>query len=154
MIIRNLLKVIKSKIASTVWMISWIITFLLIDNFVEFNQLVGNQWKIYAYIEIYSNYLIAILFAIFLAISTYKFYFLKNQWLKESYSWIIWSIASIIAIWCPACTITVWSYVWLSWLLLSLPFFWLEIKLTWIVIMIIWIYFMLKNLEVCKINYK
>ncbi len=152
MLINNLLKLLKSKLAITSWIISFIIIISIMNHMMDYNFIVWNQWEIYANIEYYSNYIIAILFWLIVASFVYKLYFFKSTWIKESSTWFIWSFASILVIWCPACTITLATYIWIWGLLLALPFDWLEVKWVWIFLMLIWLYYMLRDLEVCKIK--
>ncbi len=151
-IIQNLKKLFKSKLAVFVWIISWIFVLFLSMHFVDYVHIVGNQWKFYANIEYYSNYLLAILFWLLMACMTYKIYFLWSFALWKNSWWLFGGIISIFAIWCPACGITLASYVWLSSVFLSMPFFGLEIKIIWIILLFIILLFLLKDLDTCKIK--
>lgn len=153
-IFQNLIKVIKSKLSITAWIISWWIILRISNDFTNYDLMLWNYGPILANIEYYSNFLIAFLFWLLIASTTYKIYFFGNFSKYQSWGWIIWSIASIVTIWCPACSITLASYIGIGGTILSMPYFWLEIKAVWILVLLISLFFILKDLEVCKITKK
>ena len=151
---KNLLKVLKYPPSLIIWIIVWGISFYFMNDFLEYMHMVSIEWVLYANIEYYSNILLAILIGLFIAAVVYKFLFFKNFNKTQSTTSLIWGMAGMVAVGCPACTITLGSYIWLSGILTAMPFLGLEIKIIWILLMIIWITLLLKDLEVCKINFK
>ena len=147
--LKNIVKVLKSKI----WIVGIIIGISLISipsyYFFESELIIWNFWYKYYLFELILTILISILFWFFLGSTLYKINFFNT---KKSWFWFIGWFLWILVSWCPACSITFASYLWLSWIIAILPFWGIELKIVSILILLYSIYFTIKNLEVCKIN--
>ncbi len=117
--------------------------------FTESLQIIGNLGITFYYVEISLSIIISILFWLFLSASFYKLKYFKttNTWV-----WWIWAFLGIIVTWCPACSITIASYIWLASIISILPFYWLELKFISVLMLIYANYSIIKNLEICKIK--
>ncbi len=151
---QNFLKVIKHIPSLSIWVITGVIAFLLIHWFTDYGIIYWNMWETYKNAEFYSNIVMSALIWIFIASSFYKIYLFSDFSAKQNSTWIIWSFLWIITVGCPACALTVGSYIWLGGILTSMPFFGMEIKIIGILIMLVGIFFTLKDLETCKISIK
>jgi len=119
--------------------------------FTESLQIIGNLGETFYYTEIILSIAISILFWLFLASSFYKFRYFgaKNTWI-----WWLWAFLWVIVSWCPACSITLASYIWLASIISILPFYWLELKFLSVFMLIYANYSIIKNLEICRIKTK
>ncbi|MBS8121557.1 hypothetical protein [Candidatus Vampirococcus lugosii] len=154
LVLGNLIKVIKSPFPMFLGIIAGITIYFVINHFMDYMHILGNQGLLYANIEYYGNYVIAVLFGLIFASSSYKIFYFGSFNAKENSSSILGSFLSLISIGCPACGITIASYIGLSGLILSLPYSGIELKILGILIMLISLFFTLKNLEVCKMKKK
>ena len=147
--LKNLLKVFKSKVW-IIWFIVWVAIILWISYyFINKELIIGNLWYNYYLMEISLTYIIAILFGLFLWASLYK---IKYFSIWDTTWWIIGAILWVLVTWCPACSITLASYLWLISFVSILPFGGMELKILSVIILL-WVnYDILKNLEVCKIK--
>ena len=147
--LENIKKVIKSEI----WVAGIIIGIVIIAIpsylFFESELIIWNFWYNYYLLEIILTILIAILFWFFIGSTFYKmkFFSKKNSWLWF-FAWFLWILVS----WCPACSITFASYLWLSWVIAVLPFWGIELKIISILILLYVIFLTIKNLEICKVK--
>ena len=152
--LKNLREVLVSPFALLRWIIAWCIVGIVWWYFMDIELIVWNQWHVIAYTEITLFILFILLFALFIAISVYKvLYFSANQW-KQLSIWSIWSFFAMIAVWCPACSITLASYIGLASILSVLPYGWLELKIVWIIVLLYAVISSLKSLHVCSITQK
>jgi len=117
--------------------------------FTESLQIIGNLGITFYYVEIILSIIISMLFWLFLSSSFYKFKYFgaKNTWI-----WWFWAFMGVIVTWCPSCSITIASYIWLASIISLLPFDWLELKFLSVFMLIYANYSIIKNLEVCKVK--
>jgi len=151
MIIKNLIKVLKSKI-SLFWVFFWMILIAIPTYyFLDSQIIIWNKWYIYYYFEMSLDILIMILFWIFVWSTLYKMAYF-NAW--KTWVWFLWWFLWILVSGCPSCTITLASYFWLAWIVSVLPFWWIELKVISVLILFYVCYSTLKNLEVCNLKIK
>lgn len=93
----------------------------------------------------------SVLFGGFVSAFAYKWYLFRDQ-SKTSYSWRGGGIFSVLVTGCPACSITLASYLWLAWLLSALPYGGIEIKIFSTIILLRSLGYQLKHLTVCSIK--
>ena len=150
----NLIKVLKSKI----WLV-WIIIGVLFISipsyyFMQRELVIWNLWITFYNLELGLIILIALLFWIFLWATLYKmkYFWVNNSKSKRSRLWFIWWLFGVLVAGCPACSITLASYIWLASIISLLPYKWLELKVVSVFLLIYAIYITLKNLEVCSLK--
>ena len=148
---KNLLKVLKSKIWF-VWMIFGVLLIIVPSYyFLDYEMIIGNKGYVYLYIELFLDWVIAILFWIFIGATLYKISYFS---VKKTWIWFLWWFLGILVSGCPSCTITLASYLWLASFVSILPYDWLELKIMSVFLLIYVCYTTLVNLEVCKIKKK
>lgn len=111
--------------------------------------LAGNMGKSFFYAEVILSLLISILFWFFLAVTIYKADFFSPN---RSALWVTGGFLWILVSWCPACSITLASYLGLASLISLLPYYGLELKVLWVVLILFAVISSLRNLEVCKLK--
>ena len=149
MIINNIYKVLKPS----VWLVGTLfgIALLAIPRF-SFTDSVLIIWNLgYSFyiFEITLWAIIAVLFGLFLWSTVYKINFFK--WWKSWVGLFGW-LLGILVTWCPSCSITLASYIWLAGILSILPFYWLELKFLSVFLLIYANYSTLKTLELCAVK--
>lgn len=148
--IDNLLKVIKDPVSLLRWSTVVLLMSLLQYRQFDFQLVVGNLWLLFAWTEVVLYILVTLLFALFVMAQTYKIrYFGREQKKKSTGGFLGWVIG-IITVGCPACSITIASFIWLSWLIAILPFEWLELKVLAVVLLLWANYTILRDLIICK----
>ena len=148
--INNFLKIIQDPISLLRWSsIVGLMSLLQYRQF-DFQLVVGNLGLVFARSEVILYILITLLFALFVMMQTYKIRYFGRWQKKKSTSGFVGWIVGIITVGCPACSITIASFVGLSWLISLLPFEWLELKVLAIWLLLRANYMILKDLLVCK----
>ncbi len=151
MIIKNLIKVLKSKV-SLFWVFFWMLLIAIPTYyFLDSQIIIWNKWYTYYYFEMSLDFLIMLLFWIFLWATLYKMTYFST-W--KTWVWFLWWFLGILVSGCPSCTITLASYFWLAWIVSVLPFWWIELKVISVLILLYVCYSTLKNLEVCNLKIK
>lgn len=151
-ILKNISKIFKKKCSLFAYLIS---IFLIGFSFYYFNNYPLIRWNYgatYFYIQIFLETSITILFPLFIAWSIYKICFFgwlsgKKMWIW-GVGWFLWVLVGG----CPACSISLATYLWLTSFLTFLPFWWLELKVVGFMILIYSNYSIFNNLEVCSIS--
>lgn len=147
--LQNITKILKSPIW-IIWFIIWVLLIAIPSYFFTNKHLViWNLWLTFYRTEIILTVIITILFWLFLWATLYKIQFFS---IKKSWVWFIWWILWVIVSGCPACSITLASYIGLAWIISILPYHWLELKVLAIFFLLYANYSTLKNLEVCKVK--
>jgi hypothetical protein len=116
----------------------------------DFQFVVGNLWVAFAWTEVILYGLITVLFALFIMAQTYKIRFFGRWKRKKSPTGIIWWIVGVLTVGCPACSITIASFIGLSSLIILLPFKWLEVKFIAVALLAYASYITIRDLTVCK----
>lgn len=146
----NITKIIQDPLSLLRWSAVVCLMSLLQYRQFDFELVVGNLWITFARAEVILYILVTLLFALFVMAQTYKIRYFATNNKKQSAGGILGGIIGIITVWCPACSITIASFVWLSWLIAILPFEWLELKV-WAIVLLLWAnYMLLRDLEVCR----
>ncbi len=114
----------------------------------------GNLGIIFYSIVIFLNIGISLLFSIFLSIFMYKYIKFSSFSTKEGTSSIIGSFFGVLLTGCPACSLSLASYLGFASILSFLPFFGLELKILGFIILFYANYSILKNLNNCNIKKK
>jgi len=134
------------------WILSfWSILFLWL-NYLDMEQMIGNMWQVIAYGQIWSHWLLAILFWLFVSATVFKIRRSNKRSPKKTWSGLFWWLLSAVIIWCPACSLWLATYIWIWTFLVQLPAFWLEIKLLWIAILVRASWSTIRDLYICPIK--
>lgn len=149
---QNIHHVIKSPLALTVGMLLTLVLWIVWRNFMDIHLMHGNMWKMRSTIELVLFVVFLVLFWLFIAISVYKAQYFWTGNTKELGLWSIWSALWMLVMWCPACSITLASYIWLASIISLLPYKWLELKVLWVFTLVYVIYSSLKTLHTCSIE--
>ena len=149
--LKNLLKIISSPIW-VFWTILGIVIIAIPEYyFMNSCLVIWNLWKVFYNTEIILTILNSILFWIFLWWTLYKINFFS---VKKSWIWLLWWFLWAIVSWCPACSITLASYLWLAWIISIFPYHGIELKFLSLFVLLYVDYSILKNLEMCELKIK
>ena len=150
--VRNTKKVL-SYLPGVIW---WIIAMVLVAfigwYFMDIELIAWNMWENRARLEVALLIALMLLFGFFVMISLYKFHYFSWTWKKETWLWAFWWILWILVVGCPACSVTIASYVWLASILTLLPYNGLELKIAWVLLLIYTVRSSLLTLEACSLK--
>jgi hypothetical protein len=124
----------------------------LFGYFTNSDLIAGNYGNNYLLLQILIQTLITLLFGIFVPISFYKIKYFGSFSIKENLSSGGGTFLGILVAGCPACSITLASYLGLTSIILFLPWNGLELKIIAVPLLIYANISLLKNLKVCKIK--
>ena len=146
---RNIIKVCMSR-SGIIWILIWILVIIIPSfYFIEKEIIIPYLWYNFYILELTLVIIISILFWIFLWSTFYKIqYFQVHKTGLWFTGWFLWILVS----WCPACSITLASYLWLGWFISIFPYYWLELKFLSLFMLIYANYYTLNNLQLCKIK--
>ena len=150
----NILKTNAKKLfykkASLLVMLLWIFI-IAAPSYYFTNSLliIWNLWVMFYYTEIILTLVISLLFWIFLAAVFYKLNYFST---KKYWIWMFWAFIWVVVSGCPACSITLASYIWLAGIISVFPYSWLELKFISVLLLLYANYYTIKNLELCKIK--
>lgn len=100
------------------------------------------------------QYILAILLSLFITLSAYKVFYFSNFNAKEEGVGSIATFFGILVAGCPACSLTIASYVGLAGFISFLPYDGLELKIVSILLLFIVSLSILNTLQVCSIKKK
>lgn len=149
---KKLLLVFKNIWTVLLFLASTVLLYLLMDSFTDFALIAGNLGYVFAYLEVFFNWFIAILFWIFLTWQIYKIILFSEINATNSLWWFLGTFLWVLLSWCPACSISVASYLGLASFFLIFPYYWLEIKIIWIILLAYSIYKLYITIDVCTIK--
>lgn len=125
---------------------------LLQFAFTDYATLAGNLGLGFALIELATGLLLAILFGINIALLWQKLALAGKVKAKEGASTTIGSVLGVIVTGCPACSITLASYLGVASIIGALPFYGLELKMIGIGLLVWSTDSLLKNITTCKMK--
>lgn len=128
--------------------------YYLFELFTYKELIIGNYGFTYYVVHVVSQFLIALLFSLFLTLSIYKYVAFSTYSAKEGSTSFIATFMGILAAGCPACSITLASYIGLAGLLSIFPYDGLELKLVAIPMLFYANYSVASNISSCKISLK
>jgi hypothetical protein len=146
---QNLLLAYKEAKVVTITIIAATIILLLQLLLTNIPLLIGNLGMTFATIELASSIILGLLFGINVGLLYYKLKLAASMNAKESGGTLLGAIFGLLVTGCPACTITLASYIGLASILSALPFTGLEIKFLGIALLIYSTNSLLKNLTTC-----
>ena len=146
---RNLILILKNPYA--LWIGVWTALFLwfLIEYFSDRALIAGNFGTTYATINLIFDIINIILIWLFVASFSYKRRLFGTS-IKNNQSGWFGSITSVLVSGCPACSITLASYLWLASFFALLPYNGLELKIVGTLVLIWSAYSNIKDLTSCK----
>ena len=150
----NILLVFKSPWSLLWWLIAWFIVGVLWWYFMDFDLIIWNQWHVVAYTELSLFFVFVLLFSVFVSISIYKILYFRSGDARQIWLWWVGWFLSLLVMWCPACSITLASYIWLASILSLLPYNGLELKVIWIVFLVYACIVSLRSLQTCALQEK
>lgn len=122
--------------------------------FTNLELLQGNFGNLYMWTQIILQSIITILFAIFLPVSVYKYVKFSSFSLKENTTSGFGAFIGVLVAGCPACSITLASYLGLAGLISYLPWYGLELKIIAVPLLLYANTVLLKNMNKCKLKIK
>lgn len=122
--------------------------------FTQVDMIQGNFGSLYLWTQLISQTIITLLFGLFVPISLYKIIVFNSFSVKENISSGSGTFLGLLVAGCPACSITIASYLGLASMMSLLPWYGLELKIIAIPLLVYSNYSLLKNLKVCKIKKK
>ena len=136
--------------------LAFVITTILIGSifiyFTNIELIAGNFGHTYLWWQIIMQILITILFGLFIPISLYKFLEFNFFSIKENVTSGGGTFLGLLVAGCPACSVTLASYLGLTSLVTLLPWYGLELKIIAVPLLLYANISLLKNLKVCKIK--
>jgi len=146
---KNILKIAHSYIGVFGIIIGIVIIAVPTYYFMDSELIIWNLWYRFYLVEVSLTIISALLLWLFLWATFYK---MNHFSIKDSSVWVFWWFLWAVVSWCPACSITLASYLGLAWFIYLLPYSWLELKVISILILVYANYSVLRNLESCKIK--
>ncbi|MCA9486431.1 MAG: hypothetical protein H6500_01425 [Candidatus Woesearchaeota archaeon] len=110
----------------------------------------GNLGETYFTITLALQTTISLLLALFVSVSLYKIKYFKQSDKAKSATSVVAGFLGMVAAGCPACSITLASYIGLAGFLSLLPFKGLELKILSVFLLVPVNYFLLRDMKVCK----
>jgi hypothetical protein len=152
-IISNLFMVFKDWRYSLLGVVIFLVFQIIFYAFTNMALTIGNLGMTFFVVQTITQSLIALLFAIFVPISIYKIVLFSDFSVKENTGGFIGSIMTVIVAGCPACSVTIASYIGLAGVFSIFPFYGLELKVVTVPILVWANYSVLKNLTACEIDF-
>lgn len=100
------------------------------------------------------QYSIAIFFSLFITLSIFKIFYFSSSSVKEGTTGGLGSILGVLVAGCPACSLTIATYLGLAGFISFLPYDGLELKALSLILLLGVNYYILKNLQLCSIKKK
>jgi len=126
-----------------------IVVWIVMEYFSDRALIAGNFGTTYATINLIFDIINIILIWLFVASFSYKRRLFGTSSKNNQSGWF-WSITSVLVSGCPACSITLASYLWLASLFALLPYNGLELKILGTLVLIWSVYSNIKDLNSCK----
>ena len=120
--------------------------------FTDMDMISGNFGHSYMWFQIIAQTIISILFGLFVPISIHKIVVFNSFSLKENLSSGGGTFLGLLVAGCPACSITLASYLGLASIVSFLPWYGLELKILAVPLLLYANISILKNLKVCKVK--
>lgn len=152
LIIKNLKKVLLKPSSALSTFIAILAIWSLFYYFKNTQLIIGNLGLTFYIAELTLDIFIALLFWLFIWSTVYKIYYFTAP--KKKHIWVWWFASFFwIFVWgCPACSITVASYLGLASILSVFPYYWMELKVLSFIMLLYVVYDTLKTLEVCSVK--
>ena len=146
---RNLFLVLKNPYAMWTGVLVASLLWYVIEYFSDRALIAGNFWSTYATINLIFDIINIILIWLFVASFVYKRRLFWNSSKNNQSGWF-GSVTSVLVSGCPACSITLASYLGLASLFALLPYNGLELKVVGTLVLIWSVYTNIKDLTSCS----
>ncbi|MDD2871084.1 MAG: hypothetical protein PHS49_03765 [Candidatus Gracilibacteria bacterium] len=150
----NLKKVFLNKISFLASVLSFLAMIYLFNYFASRELVIGNLGYNFYLTELSFDILIAILFGLFVGSTVYKMNYFSKTDKKNTILGGIGGFFGVLITGCPACSITLASYLGLASIISVFPFYGMELKVLSLALLLYVVYDTLKSLEVCKVKIK
>ncbi len=152
LILKNLKKVL-FNISSLIAIVMWIVAIWGVFIYFSHSELIiWNLGYTFFVVDLIFNILITLIFGLFIWSTVYKILYFSTPTKRHLWVWWFASFFWILVSGCPACSISVASYLWLTWVIAVFPFSGIELKVFSLIMLLYVVYSTLKTLEVCKIK--
>lgn len=152
--LENIIMVLKTTDSLIAGILSTVFISAIMFYFTYFEETYYNIGAYYAYLQTISQAVLALLFGINIALLYYKLKFMSQFNAKETNTTVLSGILGVIVSGCPACGITLASYVGLASFFASFPLLGMELKFVGIAILLFSINSLSKNLTSCDSKVK
>ncbi len=115
---------------------------------------IGNLGMTYFIVQTISQSLISVLFSIFVSVSVYKIILFSDFSIKENTTGFFGGLLTVVVAGCPACSVTLASYIGLAGFFSLFPYLGLELKVITVPLLIWTNYSVLKTLTSCEIDFE
>ncbi len=146
---RNLLLVLKNPYALWAGIVLASLLWYVIEYFSDRALIAGNFWDTYATINLIFDIINIILIWLFVASFVYKRRLFGSSSKNNQSGWF-GSITSVLVSGCPACSITLASYLGLASFFALLPYNGLELKVVGSLVLMWSVYTNIKDLTTCR----
>jgi len=150
----NIKRVYSANLPYIITIFSGFIISFIMFYFTNLEQIRWNMGINYTIFLIVIQILISILFGINMTMLWEKLHFSAKIDSNEAGSVSLATILSVIVSGCPACGITIASYLGLASVLSSLPLYGLELKIAGLILLLYSTDSLVKDMHTCKINFK
>ena len=154
MIVSNFKNICFDKVSPFGWVLALFAMLLFWYFTMDMALMRGNLWDTIAYTVWWFHILLSILFGLFIATHIHKYRHTKMTSTQEKVTGGLGTFLGIVVTWCPACSITLAAYLGLAWLMASLPWYGLEVKIVGILILWRSQYIALRDIWICKVKRK
>ncbi len=148
----NFIEVFTKWYSIPIFIVTSLLVGYIFSLFTNIDLIFGNFGVHYLWAQIVTQTLITLLFGLFVPISIYKIIVFNSFSIKENLSSGGGTFLGLLVAGCPACSITLASYLGLISIVSFLPWYGLELKLIAIPLLLYSNYSLLKNLKTCKIK--
>lgn len=152
LVLRSLHHLLYARFAVACWLFSLLLLLLLWWWMTDFALSIGNLWQSMFTLHILLYILFCVLFGIFVAATVYKITYFGEHAQKNTFLGGLWWFVWILVAWCPACAISVASYIWLASVVALLPRHGLELKILGVLLVWYAARKALVTMEVCELK--
>lgn len=157
---KHKLRILKERLFEVFSEFAFILLFLVFSILLywffvsqTFDELIiANYGLIYYNVVWITQYILIVLLSLFLVLFLYKIYYFSKFDIKGDSSGSFASIIAILVSGCPACSITIASYIGLAGFLSLFPYDGLELKFLGIILLLYAIYSTLMTLHECSVG--
>ncbi|QFR39136.1 hypothetical protein A9Q91_02780 [Candidatus Gracilibacteria bacterium 28_42_T64] len=150
-IYHNIIKVLKSPLGIIGVFFGGMTILLPSFYFIQKDLIIGNLGHSFYIMEIVLTIVISILFGLFIGSTLYK---IKYFQVKKTGAGFIGGFFGVLVSGCPACSVTLASYIGLASIISTFPYYGMELKFLSVFMLIYANYATLKTLELCNIQVK
>lgn len=151
---QSLRHLVHSRFAIICGLFAMILLFVVWWWMTDLDLSLGNRWKRMFCFQIILYLFFCVLFGLFVAATVYK---IRLYWTSDKHTsgiWAIWWFLGILVAWCPACAVSIASYIGLASIVSLLPRGGIELKIAWVLLVWYAARKALVTMEVCELRTK